>query len=341
MCIIGDKGYVSLKSCTNLLFAVQEQDLNTDLEVGVRLHRVKFMQELSKLHQSFQELKSPVSIDEECVSWELLALKAIEGALSSHTFLIGKQGASIGRNSASNDIVISESFVSRKHCEIKYKLSSTQFMLSDLGSTTGTFVMAREPLELNLDTMFQMGLSEFRVTSVKYTPFGSALNVELSIYEGPAKGKEIKIVHSGATIGRDPSNTICIREDSQMSSFHAEIAYKNNKYILNDIGSTNRTWRRISAEGEQSDSFPIVVGDLIKIGSTVLIAKLPDPEELSENSCDGEPVKEENACKICYCKEANVCCYPCGHLFCKECANKCSDCPTCRKRIQDRVKLYK
>ena len=53
-------------------------------------------------------------------------------------------------------MVISESFVSRRHCEIKYLESSntdrtapssdgdlTNFYLRDIGSTTGTFIMVR------------------------------------------------------------------------------------------------------------------------------------------------------------------------------------------------------
>ena len=169
--------------------------------------------------------------------------------------------------------------------------------------------------------------------------------MELLVYEGPAKGKEITISEEGARIGRDSTNTISIREDSQMSSFHAEISLRNGKFLLNDVGSTNRTWQRISAEGDISEEFPIVVGDVIKIGSTVLLVQLPDAsqiEELSDSSkCEGEPIKEESACKICYAREANVCCYPCGHLICQKCAYKCSVCPICRKEIQDRVKLYK
>jgi pSer/pThr/pTyr-binding forkhead associated (FHA) protein len=38
----------------------------------------------------------------------------------NNIYIIGKNGAALGRHSASNDIVISESFVSRRHCEIKY-----------------------------------------------------------------------------------------------------------------------------------------------------------------------------------------------------------------------------
>jgi len=39
--------------------------------------------------------------------------------------------------------------------------------------------------------------------------------------------------------------------------------------LLTDVGSTNRTWLRLSAEGEQSSLHPLKVGDYIKIGSTV------------------------------------------------------------------------
>ena len=331
-----------------LLFETKEEDLKNDLDVGIRLHRVKILQELVKLQEiSTQAVHnaSSQSLNEEYTDWEVVVLKAIEGTLSNHTFLIGKHGASVGRNSASNDIVISESFVSRKHCEIRFLEASNQFILKDHGSTTGTFLMVRASLKLEIDMMFQMGLSEFKVTSIRFSPYGHALSMELLVYEGPAKGKEIHIQSQGTTIGRDTTNAVCVREDSQMSSFHAEIVLRGGAFILNDIGSTNRTWQRISPEGETSEEFPIVVGDVIKIGSTVLLVQLPDAgqiEELSDNSkCDGEPIKEEVACKICYAREANVCCYPCGHLMCQKCSNKCSLCPICRKEIQDRVRLYK
>jgi pSer/pThr/pTyr-binding forkhead associated (FHA) protein len=49
-----------------------------------------------------------------------LVLKAVEGQLLNNVYIIGDNGAALGRHSASNDMVISESFVSRRHCEIKY-----------------------------------------------------------------------------------------------------------------------------------------------------------------------------------------------------------------------------
>ena len=53
-------------------------------------------------------------------SSEILVLKAVEGQLLNNVYIVGENGAALGRHSASNDIVISESFISRRHCEIKY-----------------------------------------------------------------------------------------------------------------------------------------------------------------------------------------------------------------------------
>ncbi len=63
---------------------------------------------------------------------------------------------------------------------------------------------------------------------------------------------------SGFGIGRDPANNYFVSEDTQMSNFHAKITHdetaNNNEggYSLEDVGSTNRTWLRLSAEGEMS-----------------------------------------------------------------------------------------
>jgi len=338
-----------------------DTDLMNDLEVPVRLHRFKILENIKKLKDrclaeprepeqednSQQQANSRAVVPEvEEVKWEMLVLKAVEGQLLNNTFLIGAEGASIGRNSASNDIVIGESFVSRKHCEIRFNQQTNQFLLTDTGSTTGTFLMVRQPLHLDLGMMFQMGLSEFKVNNVRYNPYGKVTALELAIYEGPARQNTINVNSEGLTIGRDTANTYCIREDSQMSSFHGKITFDNGTFYLADVGSTNRTWRRLSGEGQKSEPYPLLVGDVIKIGSTVLVVQLPDSSQLSAvmNPAEKEPtepVPEESACKICFSRELNVACYPCGHMFCSFCVSKCNTCPICRKNIQDLVKLYK
>ena len=46
------------------------------------------------------------------------------------------------------------------------------------------------------------------------------------------------------------------------------------------MGSTNRTWLRLSAEGEQSALHPLRVGDILKIGSTVFVVESSDIHSL-------------------------------------------------------------
>ena len=64
-----------------------------------------------------------------------------------------------------------------------------------------------------------------------------------------------------------------------MSNFHAKITHdetaNNNEggYTLEDVGSTNRTWLWLSAEGQMSQKFKISVCDIIKIGSTVFLVQ--------------------------------------------------------------------
>jgi len=99
--------------------------------------------------------------DEDPESKLIIVLKVVEGQQLNNVYLVGENGARFGRHSASNDIVISESFVSWKHCEITHTLGD--FNLKDLGSTTGTFLMIRDKVALTQGMMFQMGLSEFWV----------------------------------------------------------------------------------------------------------------------------------------------------------------------------------
>ena len=153
---------------------------------------------------------------------------------------LGSNGATIGRHSASNDIVISESFVSRKHCEIIR--DQRRFWLRDTRSTTGTFVMLRDALELKEGTLFQMGLSEFKV--IKLMDNHEAPTLILELFEGPTKSNKYCVTPKGMTIGRELSNTIAVPEDTQMSGQHARIASETKQgrviFYLIDAGSTNK-----------------------------------------------------------------------------------------------------
>lgn len=320
----------------SLLVQITEQDLQSDFQITVRLHRFKIMENLKKLLDDLSEDEAELSEE-----WTSLMLKSIEGQCKNKLFQIFFNGASIGRNSGSNDFVINESFVSRKHCEIRYNDESNQFLLKDVGSTTGTFIMVSEKQELQINSMFQMGLSEFKVLNIRFTPFGAPITISLIGYEGPARDLEFLLDRQGGNIGRDPENEISIPEDSQLSSKHGHVLFENNKFYLEDLGSTNKTWRRISAEGDASVEIAIYVGDFIKIGSTVLQVMLGEEIEGEVEEKERENGVESKECKVCMVAEPNTLCYPCGHLFCFECLKKFNKCPTCKKGINDKVKVFK
>lgn len=125
--------------------------------------------------------------------------------------------------------------------------------------------------------MFQMGLSEFRIVTTSKKNI-----IELHVFEGPQRNRMITVDAMGLSIGRDMNNTFYVQEDSQMSNFHAKISYhpgtasgdgqdKPQGFYLQDVGSTNRTWLRLSSEGEVSNLHPLKINDIIKIGSTVFV----------------------------------------------------------------------
>ena len=70
-----------------------------------------------------------------------------------------------------------------------------------------------------------------------------------------------------------------------MSGFHGKIESNNvdGQVVFNlmDMGSTNKTWLRLSNEGTKSDLFKLNYGDIIKIGSTVMQIKKPDSKMIN------------------------------------------------------------
>lgn len=344
-----------------MLLAITESDLERDLGVGVRLHRFKILEHVRKLNDNSRDasqgsqgelaLRNSTEADSEQVhhiyTGELgaafLILKAIEGQLMNNIYVIGPAGSSFGRHSASNDIVVGESYVSRKHCVINYNADSNQFLLTDLGSTTGSFVLISKPTPLAIDMMFQMGLSEFRVKNLRYNPYGKITSAELEVFEGPAKSTALSVTAEGLQIGRDQNvNAFSVRDDSQMSSVHAKIFEEEGIFYLTDLGSTNRTWMRLSAESEKSAPHHLIVNDVIKIGATVMIVQPPDLSKLQKKPPQVEShTSEEASCKICFTRDCDAAFYPCGHMACHYCATRCENCPLCRKRITEIVKLYR
>lgn len=92
-------------------------------------------------------------------------------------------------------------------------------------------------------------------------------NKNLVIVEGSMVGMSIQLIPGNTiTIGRSPSCTIVIN-DTYASSLHAKIFNDGNKWIVEDLGSTNGTFL-----GEQKLKAPMImrIGDTIRIGQTIM-----------------------------------------------------------------------
>lgn len=80
---------------------------------------------------------------------------------------------------------------------------------------------------------------------------------------------KINLKESGKfTFGRRKENNFQ-KNDKHMSGLHCKIIFFNDKFYLEDFGSTNGTWIRISKENQKSKEFPLGNGSIVKVGTTV------------------------------------------------------------------------
>mmetsp|Transcript_49962 Transcript_49962/g.140828 ORF Transcript_49962/g.140828 Transcript_49962/m.140828 type:complete len:522 (-) Transcript_49962:101-1666(-) len=206
------------------------------------------------------------------------ALHAIEGPVAGEVFFVGAGGITGGRHSASNGIVLSENYVSRRHFQI-IRDPAGQHSLQDVGSTTGTFLMVRDELSLDNAMILQLGTTEITVQ------IDDGGECTLVATEGPDKDAEATVPPQGLFIGREGSNGLCIR-DPQISAFHCEVRHAEDQgYVLDDKYSTNRTWLRLAQDGQPSKRYVLAVGDLFKVGSTLF--HVVDPATLASEATTG------------------------------------------------------
>mmetsp|Transcript_38603 Transcript_38603/g.86825 ORF Transcript_38603/g.86825 Transcript_38603/m.86825 type:complete len:495 (+) Transcript_38603:104-1588(+) len=210
-------------------------------------------------------------------------IRAVEGPLVGEDFPIEPGGTTGGRHSGSNSIVIPENFVSRRHFTVD-DCRNGRFELRDVGSTTGTFLMVRESVTLLEGVVIQMGTSEVMVTRVTQQA------LDLTVMDGPARGTTASIGPSGATVGREMSNGVAIR-DPQISTCHAEIVRcaegSETAWRLFDNSSTNHTWLRLSPDGQPSAGYAIREGDSFKVGSSLF--RLVNPRPALGSEYDSSP----------------------------------------------------
>jgi len=108
----------------------------------------------------------------------------------------------------------------------------------------------------------------------------------LRIIDGVDKGRVFEIAGDRGTIGREPENAICL-PDVKASRVHCEVARRDGRWHIKDLGSSNGTW----SEDGRIDSLPLQDGATFRIGRTWLRFESKAPATASElASVGGETV---------------------------------------------------
>jgi hypothetical protein len=95
--------------------------------------------------------------------------------------------------------------------------------------------------------------------------------MELVVQSGPDAGKIYQVGRTPLVAGRQPGTDI-ILNDWQVSRRHVQFELVNGTLVVNDLGSSNGTL----VNGQRlapNQSRPVVPGDLIQVGGTILVAR--------------------------------------------------------------------
>lgn len=190
----------------------------------------------------------------------------------------------IGR-SANNDIQIAERHVSRQHAVISYRKGV--FMITDLGSSNGTFVndeRVEEPFPLfagdtvrlyvptlsfeaaDIDDAYAAEETGFLITATLATGRSS-----LIVTNGPQEGQTIPLLLEKVVIGRATKNASweILIQDPSVSRPHARLEKEDNRWYIHDLNSSNGT--AVNNHPVSGQPQLLEDGDTLTLGGSILL----------------------------------------------------------------------
>lgn len=217
---------------------------------------------------------------------KLVWTDAVQHAQHEYVLVEGAT-ATIGRSS-NNDIQIAEQYVSRQHAVIQYREGI--FMLSDLGSSNGTFVNDKpiqEPFPLFAGDEIRLYDSVITFMAVRagdaelaqqsgmlITAASLDGQGSLMITNGPQEGQNIPLLLDTVRIGRATNNAEweILLQDRSVSRPHAQIEHRDDGWYLRDLSSRNGT--RVNGQAVTTDIWQLRDGDTIILGSSILLFRI-------------------------------------------------------------------
>jgi pSer/pThr/pTyr-binding forkhead associated (FHA) protein len=102
-----------------------------------------------------------------------------------------------------------------------------------------------------------------------------------SLLVNPHTGQEFDLNNLSTSIGRAQNNDVILSSDKSASRFHAIISYMNDRYYIEDLGSTNGTY--INGQTIEKRT-ALSSGDEIRFGVTrLLFLTIPNRRGISQN----------------------------------------------------------
>lgn len=269
-----------------------------------------------------------------------LIIQPVDGVNSNNFYCINESGGRIGRHS-NNEIVIFEESVSRYHSVIE--CHENKFYLIDIGSTTGSFLKIVTPLILEENMILEMGSNQFLVDQIIIKDDENGV-LHLKTIEGMHADREF-IIENTATIGRKGQftpTTITFVDDLHLSNTHTKISVIEGQFVLEDLGSTNGSWLRLSPEGTRSKPYELVDGTFFKIGASSTFKVKRSNTNYLEMMQSPKNYDGTMNCAVCYENDRDVVFIPCKHnVVCIKCSKNIKQCPVCRIKINDIIRIYK
>jgi pSer/pThr/pTyr-binding forkhead associated (FHA) protein len=106
--------------------------------------------------------------------------------------------------------------------------------------------------------------------------------------------REMTIGEDATSFGRTTDNTVAFPDNTNISRNHAEIAFKDGRFVLTDLGSSNGT----TINGQKVDGeIALNDGDFITLGNSIIVEfviedETPENADDESESVESESVKE-------------------------------------------------
>lgn len=189
----------------------------------------------------------------------------------TRSFALTRKETRVGRAVAEGEVRLADDpFVAPVHA--LFRLDGDDLFVDDLGSPNGVFLAMKEA-ELRGGDELRIGRQRLRVdwdepTMEPETPlFGSPdpgyVATAVQLLEGGGEGDRFPLRRGENLIGRG-SGDVSFPHDGYVSGRHAVLIVKDAQMVIQDLGSANGTFVRISGSARISS------GDLLLIGEQIL-----------------------------------------------------------------------